>query len=71
MDQFKDIRGYTNYASRLDARRGQALIAWLVVAFDESIGYLLGTRLGPKRIDLAACDPEVRARWADGPKGAT
>jgi hypothetical protein len=63
MDQFKDIRGYTNYASRLAVSRGQALVAWWVVLFDESIGYLFGKRLGPQRIDPAACDADIRARW--------
>jgi hypothetical protein len=63
MDQFKDIRGYTNYASRLDVGFGAALVAWLVVAYDESIGYLIGKLLGPKRIREEASDPDIRAKW--------
>ena len=63
MDQFKDIRGYTRYASRLDVTLGAALVAWLLVVYDESIGYLLGKTLGPKRVREDACDPDIRARW--------
>jgi hypothetical protein len=63
MDQFKDIRGYTNYASRLQVGLGDALLAWLVVVYDESIGYLLGRLLGPKRIREEASDPDIRAKW--------
>lgn len=63
MDQFKDIRGYTNYASRLKVGYLSALVAWLFVVFDESLGYLLGVTLGPKRIRDDACDPDLRARW--------
>ena len=63
MDQFKDIRGYTNYAARLDVGLGAAIAAWLVVAYDESIGYLVGKLLGPKRVREEACDPDIRAKW--------
>jgi hypothetical protein len=63
MDQFKDIRGYTNYASRLSVGLAGALAAWLLVAFDESIGYLIGKTLGPKRVRTDACDPDIVARW--------
>ena len=63
MDQFKDIRGYTRYASRLDVTLGAALVAWLEVVYDESIGYLIGKALGPKRVQEEACDPEIRAKW--------
>jgi hypothetical protein len=66
MDQFKDIRGYTAYASRLHVGLGQALVAWLAVAYDESIGYLSGKLLGPKRVREEACDAEIRERWLSG-----
>ncbi|HEY3594779.1 MAG TPA: hypothetical protein VGL13_12935, partial [Polyangiaceae bacterium] len=49
MDQFKDIRGYTRYASRLKVGWGRALAVWWVVAYDESLGYLVGKTLGPTR----------------------
>jgi hypothetical protein len=62
MDQFKDMRGYTSYASRLPVGVGGAVRAWLLVAFDESIGALLHVKLGPRRIRTEACDPDLRAR---------
>jgi hypothetical protein len=66
MDQFKDIRGYTNYASRLRVGFGGALLAWIIVAYDESIGYLTGKPFGPKHVREEACDPEIRAKWDSG-----
>jgi hypothetical protein len=59
MDQFKDIRGYTRYASRLRVGWRQALRAWLTVAYDETLGGLLRHKLGPQRIDVDACEPEL------------
>ncbi len=70
MDQFKDIRGYTRYASRLDVGLGKALAAWLLVIYDESIGYLSGKVLGPRRVEELACDPELRTRWLSGERGS-
>jgi len=64
MDQFKDIRGFARYASRLDVGIAGAVGAWLRVAFDETLGGLLGVKLGPSRVQRAACDPEVVARHA-------
>jgi hypothetical protein len=63
MDQFKDIRGYTNYASRLNVGWLGVLAAWCVVAWDESVGYLLGKSWGPTRVRIEACDPDLRERW--------
>jgi hypothetical protein len=62
MDQFKDLRGYTNYAARLQVGPWDALQAWLLVAFDETVGGLLGRKLGPRRILAACCDPDIAAR---------
>jgi hypothetical protein len=62
MDQFKDIRGYTNYAARLHATFAQGVLAWLAVGFDETLGGLLHLKLGPRRVQVAACDPEIVAR---------
>ena len=59
MDQFKDIRGFTNYAARLKVSVGDAIRAWVYVAFDETLGGLVRVKLGPRKIDLAACDPEI------------
>jgi hypothetical protein len=62
MDQFKDIRGYTAYASRLDVGLARAVAAWLAVGFDESLGGLLGVKLGRRELRLDACDPDLVAR---------
>ena len=62
MDQFKDMRGFARYASRLEANLPRALAAWLAAGFDEALGSLLGLKLGPVRIRVEACDPEIVAR---------
>jgi hypothetical protein len=62
MDQFKDIRGFTNYAARLQVGVGDALRAWVLVAFDETVGSWISVKLGPRQIEHGACDPEIRAR---------
>jgi hypothetical protein len=62
MDQFKDIGGFARYASRLRVGLPRAIAAWLLVGFDETMGALIGVELGPRRIDHAACDPELLAR---------
>jgi hypothetical protein len=62
MDQFKDLRGFARYASRLRVGIVAAIVAWLTAGFDEAFGTLLGLKLGPKRITLEACDPEIVAR---------
>jgi hypothetical protein len=66
MDQFKDMRGFARYASRLDTSVPQALLAWMAAGFDEALGSLLGVKLGPTRIRVEACDPEVIARHPAG-----
>jgi hypothetical protein len=62
MDQFKDMRGFARYASRLEATVPRALLAWLAAGFDEALGSLLGVKLGPTSIRVEACDAEIRAR---------
>jgi len=62
MDQFKDIGGFARYAARLPVGMGSAVVAWLKVGFDEGLGGLVGVKLGPKRVVLEACDPEIVAR---------
>jgi hypothetical protein len=62
MDQFKDMRGFARYASRLDASVPRALLAWLAAGFDEALGSVLGLKIGPVRIRVEACDPDVVAR---------
>jgi hypothetical protein len=62
MDQFKDLRGYTSYAARLRVGAWDAVRAWLLVGWDETLGGLLGVKLGPRQIQAACCDPEIAAR---------
>jgi hypothetical protein len=59
MDQFKDLRGLTRYATRLQVGAGAAWRAWLAVFFDATLGSLLHLRLGPRHLQLAACDPDL------------
>jgi hypothetical protein len=65
MDQFKDIRGFTSYAARLQVRLADALRAWVLAGFDETLGSWIKVKLGPRRVEHAACDPEILARHAD------
>jgi hypothetical protein len=67
MDQFKDLRGYTNYAARLTVGPGDAARAWLTTAFNVTLGALLHRRLGPAHIRVEACDAELRARHIPAP----
>jgi hypothetical protein len=66
MDQFKDVGGFARYAARLPVGLGAAIAAWLGAGFDETLGGLLGRKLGPKRVRLDACDPDIVARHAAG-----
>ncbi len=59
MDQFKDLQGFTAYAARLPVGTKAAVKAWLQVAFNESLGGLLNTRLGPQHLLVEACDAEL------------
>ena len=70
VDQFKDLRGYTNYASRLQVGALDALTCWLKVGFDETLGGLLGIKLGPRTIRPDCCDPDIAARHLPGHRAA-
>ena len=70
MDQFKDLRGFTNYASRLQASGWDGVVAWLKVGFDETIGGLIGVHLGPRQIRPECCDPAIAARHLPGFRAA-
>jgi hypothetical protein len=59
MDQFKDLRGYARYASRLPVGPWDAARAWLEVGFNATVGPLLGRRLGPRRVRRECCDPDL------------
>jgi hypothetical protein len=67
MDQFKDVGGFARYAARLRVGMGAAIAGWLAAGFDETLGSVLGVRLGPRRVRRDACDPELVARY---PRGA-
>jgi len=62
MDQFKDVPGFVRYASRLRVGVAGAIRAWLAAGWDETLGGLLGRKLGPRRVRLEACDPSLVAR---------
>ncbi len=64
MDQFKDVGGFARYAARLDVGMGAAIAAWLTAGYDETLGGLLGRKLGPRQVQVAACDPDIVARHA-------
>ena len=59
MDQFKDIAGFARYASRLRVGWPRAIASWLFAGFDELAGAALDLRLGPQKVDHAACDPAL------------
>ena len=63
MDQFKDIRGFTNYASRLPVGLGAVLRGVLEEVFNVSLGKLLRWRLGPKRVRVECCDSELVQKY--------
>ncbi|MCG5053539.1 MAG: hypothetical protein KA712_11315 [Myxococcales bacterium] len=62
MDQFKDLQGFTSYAAKLEVTWWDALVAWLQVGTNESLGWLLATRLGPKHLRVEACAPDLVSR---------
>lgn len=62
MDQFKDVRGYMAYASRLDVGWGDALRSFLHLAFNETIGGAVGWQVGRQTLSVASCEPELVAR---------
>jgi hypothetical protein len=64
MDQFKDVRGFARYAARLQVGIGGAIVSWLAAGYDETLGELLGRKLGPRRVRREACDPEIVARYS-------
>lgn len=61
MDQFKDVGGFIRYAARLNVGLRDAILAWLMVAFNETLGGILGASLGPRQAKLEACDPDIVA----------
>lgn len=66
MDQFKDMRGFTSYAARLQVTARHAVRAWLEVAFNETLGAPLSRTLGPRHVEVAACDSDLVAAHLGG-----
>ena len=64
MDQFKDLRGYTNYAARLTVGPLDVARELVRLAFNETIGGVVGFTLGPKTLVVEACDPAFVALHA-------
>jgi len=62
MDQFKDVRGFIDYAARLRVGLGAALLAWLGVAWNETLGGLLGVKVGARHVRVDCCEPALVAR---------
>lgn len=67
MDQFKDLRGYVAYASRLEVGRADAFMTFVHLAINEFIGGPLGFTVGPKTLDVACCDPDLVAHHLGAP----
>lgn len=61
MDQFKDLEGFTSYAARLPVTTNDAVVAWVQVAFNETLGHLFKFRWGQAQISTSACEPELVA----------
>lgn len=59
MDQFKDIRGYTNYASRLTVNWFDVVKAFAQMAVNETLGEGLGFLIGSDHLQIHACDPHL------------
>lgn len=62
MDQFKDVRGYTNYASRLRVGPLDVVLTFAQMAFNETAGEALPVQVGPKTLTVTACDPDLVER---------
>ena len=66
MDQFKDVWGYTNYASRLQVGGWHVFKAFAQMAFNETLGELFGVVIGPKTLSVEACEPNLVKRHLAG-----
>jgi hypothetical protein len=66
MDQFKDLRGFTNYAARLPVGAAGAAATWLGVAFNGTLGSLFRVSVGPRKVRASSCDPALVERWQPG-----
>ena len=64
MDQFKDVRGFTDYAARLNVGPVDAVTAWLGVAWNETLGAALRAKVGAAHVHVDCCDADLVARHA-------
>lgn len=71
MDQFKDFRGYTNYAARLKVGVWDVVKAFALIAVNETIGEVLQKKVGPNTVQVNACDADLVARHLSGPGPVT
>lgn len=62
MDQFKDVRGYIAYASRLEVGWVDVLRTFVHLAINETVGDAFGFVVGRKTLEVAACEPAFRSR---------
>jgi hypothetical protein len=62
MDQFKDWRGFTDYAARLSVTMWDAIVAWAMIGWNETLGGWTGRPYRGASIALACCDPAIVAR---------
>lgn len=69
MDQFKDLRGYTRYASRLRVGVIDVAVALARLAFNETLGGVFQYTIGPKTLVVEACEPELVARHLGATRG--
>jgi len=64
MDQFKDVRGFTDYAARLDVGPLDVLAAAAALLWNATAGALWSRlRVVAGRIRIDCCDPELVARY--------
>ncbi len=70
MDQFKDVRGYTSYAARLQVGPADVVLAFAQVAFNETIGEAINFKIGPASQQVAACDPQLVRKHLGPPEPA-
>lgn len=73
MDQFKDVRGFTDYAARLPVGPLDALGAWLAVGWNATLGAVLHLKLAAGRVRVECCDRDlvVRHLGVAGDRGET
>jgi hypothetical protein len=62
MEQFKDVRGYTSYASRLKVSGVDVVREFAQMVVNETIGEVVPVSLGRQTVVVEACDPAFVSR---------